>query len=113
MLWGLRIDDVRVAEPAEITADSSVEMTDTVGRRAGRVQSDLRLKVLVAAPRMEVSLENNLLRPGTYTLDENESQMPLVHSRRGGSYRVNREGKRVYINRPKWRREGQGQGQRA
>lgn len=104
---GLRIEDVRVAEPAGITPDPGIETTDTVGRRAGRVQSDLRLQVLVAAPRIELSLENKLLRAGMFTLDDSDGQLTLVHrSNEGVAVRteIKREGKRVYIDRPKWQR---------
>jgi hypothetical protein len=104
---GLRIEDVRVIESAGITPDPGVEMTDTLGRRAGRVQSDLRLQVLVAAPRIEISLENKLPRAGMFTLDKGDGQLSVVHrSNEGIAVRteVKREGKRVYIDRPKWRR---------
>ena len=104
---GLRIEDVRVAESAGITPDPGVETTDTVGRRAGRVQSDLRLQVLVAAPRIEISLENKLPRAGMFTLDESDGQLSIVHrSNEGIAVRteIKREGKRVYIDRPKWQR---------
>ncbi|WP_282370274.1 membrane-targeted effector domain-containing toxin [Pseudomonas sp. PS02290] len=104
---GLRIEDVRVAESAGITSDPGIETTDTVGRRAGRVQSDLRLQVLVAAPRIELSQENKLLRAGMFTLDDSDGQLTLVHrSNEGVAVRteIKREGKRVYIDRPKWQR---------
>ncbi|MCF7541976.1 membrane-targeted effector domain-containing toxin [Pseudomonas petrae] len=104
---GLRIEDVRVSQSAGITPDPGVEMTDTMGRPAGRVQSDLRLQVLVVAPRTELNLENKLLRPGMFTLDESDGQLTLVHrSNEGVAVRteIKREGKRVYIDRPKWRR---------
>jgi hypothetical protein len=104
---GLRIEDVRVAESAGITPDPGVEMTDTVGRRAGRVQSDLRLQVLVAPPRIELSLENKLLRAGMFTLDDSDGHLAIVHrSNEGIAVRteIKREGKRVYIDRPKWQR---------
>ena len=104
---GLRIEDVRVAEPAGMTSDPGIETTDTVGRRAGRVQSDLRLQVLVAAPRIELSLENKLLRAGMFTLDDSDGQLTLVHrSNEGLAVRteIKREGKRVFIDRPKWQR---------
>lgn len=104
---GLRIEDVRVAEPAGMTSDPGIKTTDTVGRRAGRVQSDLRLQVLVAAPRIELSLENKLLRAGMFTLDDSDGQLTLVHrSNEGLAVRteIKREGKRVFIDRPKWQR---------
>ncbi|MBD8705820.1 membrane-targeted effector domain-containing toxin [Pseudomonas sp. CFBP 13711] len=104
---GLRIEDVRLAESAGITSDPGIETTDTVGRRAGRVQSDLRLQVLVAAPRIELSLENKLLRAGMFTLDDSDGQLTLVHrSNEGLAVRteIKREGKRVFIDRPKWQR---------
>jgi hypothetical protein len=104
---GLRIEDVRVAESAGITADPGVETTDTVGRRAGRVQSDLRLQVLVAPPRMELSLENKLPRAGMFTLDDSDGHLAVVHrSNEGVAVRteIKREGKRLYIDRPKWQR---------
>lgn len=104
---GLRIEDVRVADAAGITPDPGVEMNDTVGRRAGRVQSDLRLQVLVAAPRTDLTLESKLLRPGMFTLEESDGHLAIVHrSNEGMTVRtvVKREGKRVYIDRPKWQR---------
>ncbi len=104
---GLRIEDVRVAEPAGMTSDPGIETTDTVGRRAGRVQSDLRLQVLVAAPRIELSQENKLLRAGMFTLDDSDGQLTLVHrSNEGVAVRteIKREGERVFIDRPKWQR---------
>lgn len=104
---GLRIEDVRVVESAGITPDPGVEMTNTLGRLAGRVQSDLRLQVLVATPRTDLNLENKLLRPGMFTLDESDGQLTLVHrSNEGVAVRteIKQEGKRVFIDRPKWQR---------
>lgn len=104
---GLRIEDVRVAESAGMTSDPGIETTDTVGRRAGRVQSDLRLQVLVATPQTDLNLENKLLRAGMFTLDDSDGQLSLVHrSNEGLAVRteIKREGKRVFIDRPKWQR---------
>ncbi|MEX6663330.1 DUF6543 domain-containing protein [Pseudomonas sp. W2-17] len=104
---GLRIEDIRVTESAGITPDPGVETTDTLGRHAGRVQSDLRLQVLIAAPRTDLGLENKLLRPGMFTLDDSDGQLTLVHrSNEGIAVRteIKRESKRVFIDRPKWQR---------
>ena len=110
-VFGLRIEDTRTLESTGITPDPGVETTDTMGRVAGTVKSDLRLQFKVEAPEKESStagnLEDKLNRPGLFTLEQDQNRLTLVHrSNEGTSVRteIKRQGKRFYIDRPKWPR---------
>jgi hypothetical protein len=82
-----------------------------MGRVAGTVKSDLRLQFRVEAPKKESStagnLEDKLNRPGLFTLEQDQNRLTLVHRSNEGTFvrtEIKRQGKRYYIDRPKWPR---------
>ncbi|MGA3679384.1 membrane-targeted effector domain-containing toxin [Pseudomonas graminis] len=110
-VFGLRIEDVHVIESTGITPDPGVEMTNTMGRSAGTVKSDLRLQypraVSGKVTNVESKLEDRLIHPGMFTLEKEGNRLTLLHrSNEGAAVRteIKRDGTRVYIDRPKWQR---------
>ena len=82
-------------------------MSNSLGRTAGIVKSDLRLQYLREAVKPDLNLENKLTRAGMFTVESEGKRLTLVHrSNEGTAVRteIKREGKRVYIDRPKWPR---------
>lgn len=105
--FGLRVEDAHAIDSPGITADPGAEMSNSMGRTAGAVKSDLRLQYLREAVKPALHLENKLTRAGMFTVEADGKRVTLVHrSNEGAAVRteIKREGKRVYIDRPKWPR---------
>ncbi|MDE1195429.1 MAG: membrane-targeted effector domain-containing toxin [Pseudomonas sp.] len=106
---GLRIEDVAPGEPHGFEPDPGQDMKNELGRPAGRVKSDLRLQMEVAAlkpvrPPQSTSIESRLRRPGTFIIQRNNPPQMIHRSGSGSIIRtpIKFDGSRVYIERPKW-----------
>ncbi|EIK97722.1 hypothetical protein PMM47T1_04399 [Pseudomonas sp. M47T1] len=100
---GLRIDDVRMPSQHGLEVDPGAHLPGAPGQPDGFVKSDLHyaLSTLYKAN----DLEQELPRPGMFTLDHVSTKKVLVHRAGNGELvytPIRKDGNFIYIERPKW-----------
>lgn len=103
---GLRVKDVAPGEPVGFDADPGEHATDAMGRLAGRVKSDFRLRTAVAGRKNpNTPAEFRLTRAGDFFIEQNGDSPTLIHRSSDGSVvrtPITIEGKRLYILHSSW-----------
>jgi len=107
---GLRITDVPPGEPIGYSIDPGEEVVDALGRPAGTVKGDIRLRMTVPGCQRipsttPVSMESRLRNPGNFAIQQAGDASELIHRSRGGSLvhtPIRVEGTDVYIQRAEW-----------
>lgn len=110
---GVRLIDVRPGQARGISIDPGEKLTDTLNSQQSFVKSDFRLEmetlkpVAAVRPAQSLPVEERLIRPGMFLVEESENSLPvIVHRSRDNAIhrtpvRVNARGQ-VYVERATW-----------
>lgn len=107
---GLRVTDVDPGEATGYDLDPGEDVNDALGRPAGRVKSDLRLRMAVTGRRTHFVeapglLDARLPHPGDFAIMRTGDSPELIHRGRDGllAYTpIRTDGMQFYLQRPEW-----------
>ncbi len=100
---GVRVDDVRMMGDHGLEVDPGVHLPGAPGKPGGFVKSDLHYAMSTLYQARD--LEQQLPRPGMFTLDHVNGRKVLVHRAGDGALvytPIQKDGALLYIERPKW-----------
>ncbi|SEJ33605.1 membrane-targeted effector domain-containing toxin [Pseudomonas sp. NFR16] len=106
--FGVRVEDTGAGETLAFEQDPGAQMTNELGRPAGLVKSDFRLRVPTARATPNASaIEGRLTRAGMFAVERSEDRLVIVHRSQDASVvrtPIVLDGSHFYIDRPRWPR---------
>lgn len=101
---GLRAEDVSINQPDRIGLDPGIAVID-MDLSVQYARGDFRLQAALAAPKPEGELERTLAQKGTFSFEDVDGEVNLVHRSKDGQLKhtpIRRDGEHYYLERPEW-----------